>query len=50
MPTRTSRARRARAMLRELARTGALVLGAHFPSRPAGRVVADGAAYRFVAE
>jgi glyoxylase-like metal-dependent hydrolase (beta-lactamase superfamily II) len=36
-------------MLRELARTGALVLGAHFPSRPAGRVVADGAAYRFVA-
>jgi glyoxylase-like metal-dependent hydrolase (beta-lactamase superfamily II) len=37
-------------MLRELARTGALVLGAHFPSRPAGRVVADGDAYRFIAE
>jgi glyoxylase-like metal-dependent hydrolase (beta-lactamase superfamily II) len=37
-------------MLRELARTGALVLGAHFPSRPAGRVVVDGDAYRFVAE
>jgi glyoxylase-like metal-dependent hydrolase (beta-lactamase superfamily II) len=37
-------------MLRELARTGALVLGAHFPSRPAGRVVADGDAYRFVPE
>ncbi len=37
-------------MLRELARTGALVLGAHFPSRPAGRVVADNGAYRFLAE
>ena len=37
-------------MLRELARTGALVLGTHFPSRPAGRVVAVGAAWRFVAE
>ena len=37
-------------MLREMARTRALVLGAHFPSRPAGRVVADGGAYRFVAE
>jgi glyoxylase-like metal-dependent hydrolase (beta-lactamase superfamily II) len=36
-------------MLRGLARSGALVLGAHFPSRPAGRVVADGDAYRFVA-
>ena len=36
-------------MLRELARNGALVLGAHFPSRPAGRVVPDNAAYRFVA-
>ena len=36
-------------MLRNLASTGALVLGAHFPSRPAGRVVADGDAYRFLA-
>ena len=34
----------------EVARTGALVLGAHFPSRPAGRVVTDGDAYRFVPE
>jgi glyoxylase-like metal-dependent hydrolase (beta-lactamase superfamily II) len=37
-------------MLREMARTGALVLGAHFPTRPAGRVFADGDAWRFVAE
>jgi hypothetical protein len=33
-----------------MARTGALVLGTHFPSRPAGRVIVDGAAWRFVAE
>ena len=39
-----------RRMLGELARTGALVLGAHFPTRPAGRVVADGDAWRFVPE
>jgi glyoxylase-like metal-dependent hydrolase (beta-lactamase superfamily II) len=39
-----------RRMLREVARTGALVLGAHFPTRPAGRVVVDGDAWRFVAE
>jgi glyoxylase-like metal-dependent hydrolase (beta-lactamase superfamily II) len=39
-----------RRMLHEVARTGALVLGAHFPSRPAGRVVVDGDAWRFVAE
>ena len=38
-----------RRMLREVARTGALVLGAHFPTRPAGRVVVDGEAWRFVA-
>ena len=44
-----ARATRAR-MLREVARNGALVLGAHFPSRPAGRVVPDNGAYRFVAE
>jgi glyoxylase-like metal-dependent hydrolase (beta-lactamase superfamily II) len=37
-------------MLRALARTGALVLGAHFPSRPGGRVIAAGDAYRFHAE
>ena len=37
-------------MLREMARTGALVLGAHFPTRPAGRVVADGDAWKFVPE
>ena len=44
-----ARATRAR-MLREMARTGALVLGTHFPSRPAGRVKADGDVWRFVAE
>jgi glyoxylase-like metal-dependent hydrolase (beta-lactamase superfamily II) len=37
-------------MIREAARTGALVLAAHFPNRPAGRVVVDGDAWRFVAE
>ena len=37
-------------MLRGLARTRALVLGAHFPTRPAGRVVVDGDTWRFVAE
>jgi glyoxylase-like metal-dependent hydrolase (beta-lactamase superfamily II) len=44
-----ARATRAR-MIREMARTGALVLGTHFPNRPAGRVVVDGARWRFVAE
>ena len=44
-----ARATRAR-MLSEMARTGALVLGTHFPNRPAGRVTVDGAAWRFVAE
>jgi len=39
-----------RRMLHEMARTGALVLAAHFPNRPAGRVHADGAAWRFVPE
>ena len=44
-----ARATRAR-MLGEMARTGALVLGTHFPTRPAGRVVVDGDAWRFVPE
>ena len=39
-----------RRMLHETARTGALVLGAHFPNRPAGRVKIDGDAWRFVPE
>jgi glyoxylase-like metal-dependent hydrolase (beta-lactamase superfamily II) len=43
------RATRAR-MIREMVRTGALVLGTHFPSRPAGRVRVDGTAWRFYAE
>ena len=47
---RSSPARPAPRMLREMARTGALVLGTHFPSRPAGRVRADGDAWRFVPE
>jgi len=34
----------------ELARTGALVFGTHFPSRPCGRVIVDGDVWRFVAE
>jgi glyoxylase-like metal-dependent hydrolase (beta-lactamase superfamily II) len=38
-----------RRMLRRAAETGALFLGTHFPTRPAGRIVADGAAWRFVA-
>lgn len=44
-----ARSTRAR-MLAEMARTRALVLGTHFPSRPAGRVEVDGAVWRFVAE
>ena len=39
-----------RRLLGEAARTGALFLGTHFPSRPAGRVVPDGNAWRFVPE
>jgi glyoxylase-like metal-dependent hydrolase (beta-lactamase superfamily II) len=39
-----------RRMLGEMARTGALVFGAHFPTRPAGRVIVDGDAWRFIAE
>jgi glyoxylase-like metal-dependent hydrolase (beta-lactamase superfamily II) len=35
-------------MLARAAETGALVLGTHFSSRPAGHVVADGDAWRFV--
>jgi glyoxylase-like metal-dependent hydrolase (beta-lactamase superfamily II) len=37
-------------MIRELARTGALVFGTHFPTRPCGRVAVDGDVWRFVAE
>jgi glyoxylase-like metal-dependent hydrolase (beta-lactamase superfamily II) len=44
-----ARATRTR-MLREMSRTGALVLGTHFPSRPAGRVTVDGDEWRFVPE
>ena len=39
-----------RRMLARAAETGALVLGTHFSSRPAGRVVAHGEAWRFVPE
>jgi hypothetical protein len=37
-------------MVRVAAESGALVIGTHFPCRPAGRVVADGAVWRFVPE
>jgi len=37
-------------MVRVAAESGALVIGTHFPTRPAGRVVADGDAWRFVPE
>jgi glyoxylase-like metal-dependent hydrolase (beta-lactamase superfamily II) len=37
-------------MLVEMARTGALVFGTHFPNRPGGRVTVDGDVWRFVAE
>ena len=37
-------------MIRELARTGVLVFGTHFPTRPCGRVTVDGDVWRFVAE
>ena len=37
-------------MLSEMARTGALVFGTHFPTRPAGRVKVDGDFWRFVPE
>jgi glyoxylase-like metal-dependent hydrolase (beta-lactamase superfamily II) len=39
-----------RAFLEDVARSGVLVVGTHFPARPAGRVVADGEAWRFVPE
>jgi glyoxylase-like metal-dependent hydrolase (beta-lactamase superfamily II) len=39
-----------RRMLAEAATTGALVFGTHFPTRPVGRIVEDGAAWRFVPE
>jgi len=35
-------------MLAAACERGALVLGTHFPSRPAGKVIREGAAYRFV--
>jgi glyoxylase-like metal-dependent hydrolase (beta-lactamase superfamily II) len=44
-----ARSTRAR-LLHEMARTGALVLGTHFPTRPAGRVIVAGDAWRFVPE
>ena len=44
-----ARATRSR-MIREMARTGALVLGTHFPTRPGGRVVVEGHAWRFAPE
>jgi glyoxylase-like metal-dependent hydrolase (beta-lactamase superfamily II) len=37
-----------RRLLARAAATGALVVNAHFPTRPAGHVVADGDAWRFV--
>jgi glyoxylase-like metal-dependent hydrolase (beta-lactamase superfamily II) len=37
-----------RRMLARAAETGALFVGTHFPTRPAGKVVADGGAFRFV--
>jgi glyoxylase-like metal-dependent hydrolase (beta-lactamase superfamily II) len=37
-----------RRMLERAARTGALFVGTHFATRPAGRVVSDGDAFRFV--
>jgi len=44
-----ARATRTR-MLGEVAARGALLIGTHFPTRPAGRLVADGPAWRFVSE
>ncbi len=37
-----------RRVLHEAASTGALTIGTHFPTRPAGHVVVDGDAWRFV--
>ena len=39
-----------RRMFAAVAESGTLVLGTHFPTRPAGRIVSDGDAYRFVPE
>jgi glyoxylase-like metal-dependent hydrolase (beta-lactamase superfamily II) len=39
-----------RRMLTRAAETGALVCGTHFSTRPAGRVIAEGDAWRFVPE
>lgn len=35
-------------LLQTASKQNALVLGTHFPNRPAGKIVQDGAAYRFV--
>lgn len=39
-----------RRMLERASTSGTLFLGTHFPTRPAGRVVADGDVWRFVPE
>jgi glyoxylase-like metal-dependent hydrolase (beta-lactamase superfamily II) len=39
-----------RRMFAEAARRQALVIGTHFPTEPAGRIVDDGAAWRFVTD
>jgi glyoxylase-like metal-dependent hydrolase (beta-lactamase superfamily II) len=44
-----ARATRSR-MFTKAAESGALVLGTHFPTNPAGRIVVDADAYRFVPE
>ena len=46
-PTSSRPARRAAACSRQLADTGALLLGTHFGAPQRGRVVRDGAAFRF---
>ena len=38
-----------RRLLKQAADRGALVVGTHFPTRPAGRLVPDGEAWRFEA-
>jgi hypothetical protein len=42
-----ARASRVR-MLEAACKRGALLLGTHFPNKPAGKLIAHGAAYRFV--
>jgi hypothetical protein len=36
-----------RQLLDSVARSGALLIGTHFPTRPTGHVVAEGDAWRF---